>query len=419
MKILHINTDESLGGAARAAHRLYVGQRTLGADARMLVLRRSTKDPNVDSVPMNRLQRLIRRSTIQRERPSQSVYPEYRGNVWSTGRISSPVLPYLERTLPDVVNLHWLGNGLLSVEALAKIRAPMVWTLHDMWAVTGGCHYAGDCVKYRTGCGSCPQLRSARQRDISAWTWESKQRIWKDLDLTIVAPSHWLADVVRESPILGGCRIEVIPNGIDPQVFRPFNTAFARDVLRLPPDKKLILFGAQQIDDERKGFAHLAKALALLSGNDDVELVLFGAQKPELETNLRSHHAGIIDNDQVLALLYASADVFVAPSVQDNLPNTVMEALMCGTPSIGFHIGGMPDLIDHQISGYLARPFDAEDLAQGIQWALENRAALSQQAHIRSAARFDLSQAAQRYLSLYSEVLSRARDHRSSGAVAP
>lgn len=410
IKVVHVNTTESQGGASRAAHRLYTGQRKLGVDARMLVLKRSTNDPYVDSVPMNRLQRLNRRSTIHLERPSKRAYPQYRGGVWSTGRVSSPVSRYLERTLPDVVNLHWLGNGMLSVEALAKIRAPVVWTLHDMWAVTGGCHYTAGCVKYRTGCGACPILGSTHAHDISARTWERKQRTWKDLDLTIVAPSRWLAEVVRESPILGGYRIEVIPNGIDTQVFRPFDTAFARDVLRLPLGKRLILFGAQQIEDERKGFVYLSKALASLSGRDDVELVLFGAQKPTLDTDLRSHHVGTIDNDQILALLYSAADIFVAPSVQDNLPNTVMEALLCGTPCVGFNVGGMPDLIDHQVSGYLARPFDTEDLARGIAWVLENRATLSVQAHTRSAERFNLSQAASRYLELYDELLTGVRE---------
>ncbi|NOG51692.1 MAG: glycosyltransferase [Chloroflexi bacterium] len=228
MKALHINTDESRGGAARSANRLYAAQRIVGTDARMLVLRRSTRDPNVDSVPLNRLQRLIRRRVIHLDRPSKRAYPEYRGGDWSTGRVSTPVLGYLERARPDVVNLHWLGGGMLSVEALARIRAPIVWTLHDMWAVTGGCHYAGSCVLYRTGCGSCPQLRSTQPRDISASTWERKRRSWRDLNLTIVTPSRWLADIVKESPILGGYRTEVIPNAIDTQVFRPFNAAFAR-----------------------------------------------------------------------------------------------------------------------------------------------------------------------------------------------
>lgn len=405
MKALHINTDESRGGAARSANRLYAAQRIVGTDARMLVLRRSTRDPNVDSVPLNRLQRLIRRRVIHLDRPSKRAYPEYRGGDWSTGRVSTPVLGYLERARPDVVNLHWLGGGMLSVEALARIRAPIVWTLHDMWAVTGGCHYAGSCVLYRTGCGSCPQLRSTQPRDISASTWERKRRSWRDLNLTIVTPSRWLADIVKESPILGGYRTEVIPNAIDTQVFRPFNAAFARDVLRLPQDKTLILFGAQHIDDERKGFAYLSKALALLPERDDVELVLFGVSQPALETNLKAHHVGTIDNDRLLALLYSAADVFVAPSVQDNLPNTVMEALTCGTPSVGFHIGGMPDLIDHQQSGYLARPLDAEDLAHGISWSLANRAALGEHARAEAVSRYDSMQIAARYVGLYTEII--------------
>lgn len=406
MKILHVNTDESLGGAARAAHRLYAGQRSIGEDARMAVLRKSSKDPHVDVVPMNRLQRLIRRKSLHNDRPDAAQYPGYHGMVWSRGRISTPVPAFIARTQPDVVNLHWLGNGFVSVDSLTRIPRPVVWTLHDMWAITGGCHYAGDCERYLSGCGACPQLASGDPRDISFQTWANKVKTWSDLRLTVVTPSRWLADLVRASPLLHDQRIEVIPNGIDTQIYRPFDMAFARDVMRLPTDKKLILFGAQQVDDARKGLSHLAQALSRLRDRDDVELVLFGANHPLVDVGLKAHHVGQIENDQVLALLYSAVDVFVAPSVQDNLPNTVMEALACGTPCVAFHIGGMHDMIDHQQSGYLAKPFDAADLAHGLEWTMANRAALVGHARTEAAARYDIVQIAARYVALYAEVIS-------------
>lgn len=413
MKILHVNTDESQGGAARAAHRLYAGQRSIGADARMVVLRKSSKDPNVDAVPMNRLQRLIRRKTLQNDRPDATMYPGYHGMVWSTGRISTPVPAFIARTLPDVVNLHWLGNGFVSVDNISRIQRPVVWTLHDMWAMSGGCHYAGDCERFLTGCGTCPQLGSSDPRDISFQTWANKQRMWGSLNLTVVTPSRWLADLVRASPLLHNRRIEVIPNGIDMQIYRPFDMAFARDVMRLPTDKKLILFGAQQVDDARKGLPYLAQALSQMGDRDNVELVLFGANHPAIDVGLKAHHVGMVDNDQVLALLYSAADVFVAPSVQDNLPNTVMEALACGTPCVAFHIGGMQDMIDHRQSGYLATPFDAVDLAHGLEWTMANRAALAGHARAEAAARYDIGQIAARYVALYAEVIGDRAGRRS------
>ncbi len=413
MKILHVNINEMAGGASRAAHRLYTGLRTIGQDARMLVLRRTTRDPNVITLPMTRLQQTIRRRTLRYERPSRRRYPAYKGTPWSVGWFSTPVPKFVARTQPDIVHLHWIGDGYVSVEAVAQMGRPIIWTLHDMWALTGGCHYAGDCTRYQQMCGACPQLGSTQLRDLSRSTWTQKRRYWLELNLTLVAPSRWMAEAVQSSWLMGGFRLETIPNGIDTQTYRPFNRAFAREVLNLPPDKKLVLFGAYRVDDERKGLDHLTKALRLLNGARSIELVIFGESQVIPHLGLKVHNIGTLDDDRILALLYSAVDVFVAPSVQDNLPNTVMEALACGTPTVAFNVGGLPDMIDHRQNGYLAQPFDPDDLATGIRWVLEDadrHARLSAQARSDAVARFDVEKIAARYLALYTDVTRPRKD---------
>ncbi|MCU0497195.1 MAG: glycosyltransferase family 4 protein [Anaerolineae bacterium] len=410
MKVLHLNIHEQNGGASRAAHRLYQGQRAAGLDAQMVVLRKTSRDPNVITLPMSRLQQTIRRRTVRFERPSLSRYPNYQGTPWSVGWLSAPVAKFALREQPEIVHLHWVGDGYLSVESIAQLPGPIVWTMHDMWPLTGGCHYTGGCDRFHQMCGACPQLGSSTLRDLSRWTMTQKRRYWFGLDLTLVAPSHWLAESARASLLMGAFRIEVIPNGIDLKVYRPFDQGFAREVLNLADSsKKLILFGAYRVDDERKGFHHLQAALASLSELDrsDVALVVFGESHPLPPMGVPVHYVGTLQDDRLLALLYSAVDVFVAPSLQDNLPNTVMEAMACGVPCVAFDVGGMPDMITHQSNGYLARAFDPLDLGRGINWVIEDAerwAGLSAQARQDTIDRFDVRQIAQRYADLYADV---------------
>ncbi|MFM5890811.1 MAG: glycosyltransferase family 4 protein, partial [Dolichospermum sp.] len=280
---------------------------------------------------------------------------------------------------PDIINLHWINAGYMQIETLAKFKKPIIWTLHDMWAFTGGCHYNKDCTNYTESCGACPQLYSNKEKDLSNWVWRRKAKAWKDLNLTIVTPSHWLADYARKSSLFQNLRIEVIANGLDAQVYKPIDQKIARNLLNLPLDRKLVLFGAiKSTSDRRKGFHLLEPALRKLSEDknhkNDVELVIFGASPPSEVPNLGLpiHYLGRLNDDIALALLYSAVDVFIAPSVQDNLPNTVMESLACGTPCIAFDIGGMSDMIEHQQNGYLAKHFDIDDLVRGITWVLED-----------------------------------------------
>jgi glycosyltransferase involved in cell wall biosynthesis len=405
MKVLHLNYSERSGGAAIAMHRLYRGQRAAGLDARLLVLRKSSADPHVEAITLNRLQAALRHRLIGRERPSRAVYPAYDGRPWSNGAQSTPAPRHIAAAHPDVLHLHWIGDGLLSVGALAGLDVPLVWTLHDQWAFTGGCHIIGNCTRYEAACGACPALGSTRDADLSRAVWQRKRDAWRGLRVTFITPSAWLAARLSASSLFRDARVEVIPNGVDLDVFAPRDRTFAREVFGLPADRKLILFGAQRVDDPNKGLHHLQAALAALNHRDDLALAVFGAGEVVLATGHALHAVGTVNDDRLMALLYAAADVFVAPSECDNLPNTVLEALACGTPCAAFNVGGLPEMITDGVNGALAQPFDAAALAGAISGLVDgDRAALRAAARDSAVRRYDVRAMVARCSAVYASL---------------
>lgn len=413
MKILLLNASDIEGGAARAAYRLHQGLLGEGVESRMLVQTKSGDDPYVLG-PESRLAKAM--GHLRPRLDSLPVRTLYRVDKFVT--FSAPWLPErlaarVKALAPDIVHLHWVTGGQARIETIARFDAPVVWTLHDMWAFTGGCHYDDACGRYLESCGLCPQLGSQRDADASRRILRRKRASWRPRDLTIVAPSRWLADCARASTLLRESRIEVIPNGLDLDRYRPHEKVMARAILGLPEDRNLILFGAMSVWDRRKGFEHLRQALLELSLRPTprpTEVVIFGSGRPASppELGFPIHYLGRLHDDVSLSLAYAAADVFVAPSVQDNLPNTVMEAMACGTPCVAFRIGGMPDMVDHGSNGYLARPFDPGDLAEGIRRLMTDearRTAFGEAARRRCEKDFSASRTAEAYLSLYSELL--------------
>jgi len=415
MKVLLVSTSDIEGGAARAAYRLQQGFQTVGINSQMLVQTKASDDQAVFA-SSSRFSKVVTKLKLT-EHTDAVVLKRYSRSSralfspqWVPDRVASAVT----KLNSDIINLHWTCKGFLKVETVSKFRQPIVWTLHDMWAFTGGCHYTEDCDRYTKRCGSCPQLQSDRDRDLSRWVLQRKSRAWKDLNLTIVTPSSWLAECARASSLFQNTRVEVISNGLDLRTYKPCDRTLARHWLNLRQDKKLVLFGAALLEDSRKGFALLEQALMRLGTtehSDKIELVMFGSAKPSyrsLEQKFKVHYLGRFNDDVSLALVYAAVDVFVAPSIQDNLPNTVLEALSCGTPCVAFKIGGMPDLIEHQQNGYLAQPFDVDDLAQGIVWVLQNserHQKLCDRARQKAEQDFTLERQAYQYTALFKELL--------------
>ncbi|AOY84347.1 MAG: glycosyltransferase [Moorea sp. SIO1G6] len=414
MKTLIVSSFDISGGAARAAYRLHQGLQSINLDSQILVQEKFSHDQTVIGPTIKLKEGLARMRWTFGALP-QKLYPQREDTTFTTQWLPDAVVPKVAQLQPDIINLHWICAGYVQIETIAKLKRPIVWTLHDMWPFTGGCHYNHDCDRYTASCGACPQLHSSKDWDLSRWVWQRKAKAWRNLDLTVVALSSWLAKCASASSLFQDLRIELIPNGIDTQKYRPIHQQVARELLSLPQDKQLILFGAvNATSDKRKGFELLQPALQELSQSgwrDQLELVIFGDSQPDNppEFGFKTHYLGTLSDDLSLALVYAAADVFVAPSLQDNLPNTVMEAIACGTPCVAFNIGGMPDLIEHQKNGYLAQPYKIEALAQGIAWVLENterHQKLSYRAREKVEKEFTLEIQARRYLSLFNEILS-------------
>jgi glycosyltransferase involved in cell wall biosynthesis len=417
LKILILSARDLQGGAARAAYRLHQGLLTASVDSKMLVQNKLSDCATVIA-PKSKIKRGIAAMKPALDQLPLSLY-RHRDrsiNIYSSQWLPNNIVEQIEQINPDVINLHWINGGFVPIEALRKLPQPLVWTLHDMWAFTGGCHYSGTCDRYLESCGACPQLGSKRDGDLSHWNWRRKAKAWQDLNLTIVTPSQWLASCAKSSSLLRHFPIKVIGNGIDPQLYQPHDPLFARKIFNLPTDKKILLFGAlNSTQDQRKGFTLLLSALEHLKSSrqaDRIELVIFGASRPSQPLNFgfKTHYVGQLSDDVALSLLYATADVFVAPSIQDNLPNTVLEALFCGTPCAAFNIGGMADLIEHQHNGYLAQPEQPQDLAQGIDWILAEEARyqrLKINSRAKAIAHFNLEQQTQRYLRVFTELCSK------------
>ncbi len=408
MNVLHLSTSDIESGAGRAAFRLHQGLKSAAVMSRMLVRAKDSSDSEV----------VAEKSVLTKLGPSLSGLPFKLTASQSRGNFSLQWFPDViaksaSHIKPDIVNLHWICNGFLQVETLKKFKQPLVWTLHDMWPFTGGCHYSRDCARYKTSCGSCPHIEGSGEGDLSRWVWNRKNKAWRDLDLTVVAPSQWMATCAKSSSLFEKFRVEVIPNGIDIQKYRPIPKSVARDLLGLEQDKNIILFGAGTVTDTRKGLHLLQPALQKLSQSgwrDKLFLLTFGVSHRDFQSDLglQSHSLGRLNDDLSLAIAYSAADIFVASSTQDNLPNTVMEALACGIPCLAFKTGGIPDMIEHQQNGYLAKPFEVEDLVRGITWVLEDRNRhhkLCTRAREKVEQEFSHEQQAHRYLELYNELI--------------
>lgn len=415
MKIVSLSTFDIQGGAARAAYRLHQGLNQISVESWILSKLKYSQDERVVGAKLTSGTEQVKAGLrVVLDQLPLKFYPTRGKQMFCPNWLPYKIIPQINLLNPDIINLHWIGSGYIQIETLAKFNQPLVWTLHDMWSFTGGCNYNQDCTKFTDACGACPLLNSSKEQDLSRQIWQRKYKAWQNLNLTIVTPSQWLADSARKSRLFGDRRVEVIPYGLDTEIYRPIEQSTARKLLQLPQDKQLVLFlSLNATSDQRKGFHLLQQALQHLShsaGQDQLELMVVGASAPENppELGFKAHYLGFLGDDLTLALAYSAADVFVAPSLQDNLPNTVLEAIACGTPCVAFDIGGMPDMIDHQQNGYLAKPFVIEDLTAGISWVLSDYTRLKTLGHsarAKAEQEFALKIQARRYQQLYQEIL--------------
>ena len=377
MRILIINTSERTGGAAVAANRLMEALKNNGVKAKMLV-----RDKETDSLTVCGLSAKWRTQwNFLWERFVIWVHLHFqREHLFEMDIANCGVditkMPEFEEA--DVIHLHWVNQGMLSLENIRKILAtgkPVVWTMHDIWPATAICHYARGCEAFHTECKNCPLLPGSI--DLAHKVWKRKQRMLEGQRVTYVACSRWLAEEARKSALLKGQVVTNIPNAIDTHVFRPQDKQKAREVLGLPTDKRIILFVSQRVTDPRKGMSYFVDAVRTLAEQhpemkENTMVAILGGHAEDVAAQLALpvHALGYVSKPQRIVEVYNSADVFVLPSLEDNLPNTLMEAMACGVPCVGFDVGGVPEMINHQQNGYVAAFRDSADFARGIRYVL-------------------------------------------------
>jgi len=425
IKVLHLSTFHLTGGAGIAAARLNRALNRNGVQSRLLVAKTSVEEPNVSGLGDRGPGKAFfwlrfvaeRLFFLPYERSPEVRYafsPAVAGKNLATHKLVKEA---------DIIHLHWINFGFLSIADIARLLnlgKPVVWTLHDMWAFTGGCHHSGECDHFMLSCGDCKFLKRPDKKDLSYDRLLSKKQLWKPGGgFTAVACSRWLGRRAQSGSLWRPSDVTSIPNPLDTKLFRKIENFDRYADLGLAADKVYILFAAAKVSAKGKGFGFLHEALHILARRSPeagakLGLLVLGADDGGMldDVPLEARFLGYISGDEMLVKVYNAASLYVTPSVEDNLPNTVMEAMACGTPVVGFRTGGIPEMIDHRVNGYVADYKSPESLAEGILWVLENNAAgaLSEAARQKVLREYDEKVVAARYHELYKSLLSGCAD---------
>lgn len=422
MKILQISTCDINGGAARAAYRLHRGLREIGQDCRMLVRHKESQDDSVFLVdakerPENPNEDFFLSAIIQ------PYYIDSNQTELSNTLFSLSYPGYDLSGLPvvqsaDIINLHWVAQyqSLVTLHRLFSLGKPVVWTLHDQWAFTGGCHYSAGCEKYQSDCVECPQMEDD-PFNLPAAILKDKLEIFKNADLTIVTPSRWMALCARKSKLFKGLKIEVIPNSLETDIYTPLPKPEAKEEIGISPQGITMLFGAIDGSEKRKGFFELVKAIKFclnedvfqkLLQDDKIRLVCFGRPSEELESiGIPFVALGPLDSDEKIRSAYSAADIFLLPSLEDNLPNTILESMSCGTPVVAFDVGGLPDMVTNGVTGQLVPLSDTRKMGETIIDLIRKpdlRKSMGKEGRKRAEKEYSLSVQAGHYSDLYKEL---------------
>lgn len=418
MRVLIVNTSEKTGGAAVASNRLMDALNNNGLKAKMLVRDKQTDHITVAALPRSPMFRwhflwerwcIFRRLHFSRDHLFEIDIANSGSDITS--------LPEFKEA--DVIHLAWINQGMLSLNGIRKILdtgKPVVWTMHDAWPSTAICHYTHGCPKFKTACHECPLLPGGGSKtDLSNKIWHRKQRVLHNRNIYYVTCSEWLGRQARQSALLRGQEVVTIPNPIDTRMFCPKSQKEARQRAGLITDKQLILFVSQRVTDKRKGIDFLIEAVGKLIEarpelKDHLGVAILGGHSEAITDNLPLpvYSLGYISDEKRLVDIYNSANVFVLPSLEDNLPNTIMESMACGVPCVGFRVGGIPEMIDHKINGYVAEFKDASDFAAGLFWVLHeaDHDELRRNAVQKVQSKYSQTYVSQRYIEVYNQALA-------------
>jgi len=417
-----LTLSDNDGGASRAAYRIHKGLCSENIDSRMLVLYKKTNDITVFGAyeTYGKWSKKIRYNIVSRilnkikklhlkmmwfKYPNREEMPYFLFGKSQAG-------DSIKKLESDIIHLHWI-NSFINLTEKELNEKPIVWTLHDCNPFTGLCHYFINCEKYKTKCGSCPIIKSDYSEDISTINFLKKQKRYNKLNMHIVCPSTWMAEKVKESKLLGNFEVSIIQHGLNTSVFSPIVKHYAKVALKINRNKKVVLYGAIHAKlNKIKGYHYLNEALIKLKekySTDDFQILIFGEAEEVPINDFETIYLGPINDDRFLSIIYSAADVMVVPSIQEAFGQTASEAMACGTPVTAFATSGLMDIVDHKRNGYLAKPFESDDLANGILWCLENNndGQLSINAREKVMNNYTLDIMTDKYMSLYKSILTR------------
>ena len=379
LKVVQLQySNKSAGSSGLRLHYAFLEQ---GIDSSILSFK-------FDTIIDNKIKYLGRKSKIIAGIDDKLQSYLTRKNIKQYGLFSFPLMGtnvsgIEEIKNADIIYLHWTLMGFLSIsniEQLSKLKKPVIIIMHDMWYITGGCHYSFDCEKYVLGCHNCQIFPGNKKNDLSTKGFNKKLKLYSKYDnFYFVSPSRWLYDCAKKSLLIKDKPVFYIPNAIDDKLFKPFGNDIAKYILNIDPNETVIAFGAVSVSSPYKGWPYLQKALEILYQDKvlkNASVLIFGSGYNKQISDaipFKTRFMGYLRDEYSVIVAYNAANVFVVPSLADNQPTTIMESMCCGTPVVGFHVGGIPDMISHKENGYLAKYKDSEDLANGIKFCIENK----------------------------------------------
>lgn len=404
MNIVHIIGGDLSGGAAKGALGLHFALIEAGINSKIVSSDYKKEYTHVNNLRKNkfdirnRVKRKVEDLYLNLLHPKHGIFSiSVLGSKWYDNSFVKDA---------DIINLHWVNDGFFSVKDLIKVGKPIVWTIRDMWPMTGGCHYALNCTKYKSLCGACPELSSSNQNDISRKLLLMKQRYLKDLDITCVGLSRWASELVSSSTVFENKQVRTIPNSISHDKFTLYCKEKSKVDLGLPVSKKIVLFGAQKLQLSYKGYDLLETYIKKVSTRTDIQLVCFGDVPKDLIDNHNIISFGFINNSTILNKLYSASDVFIAFSKMETFCKTIAESMCSGTPVVAFDYSGPVDIIDHKVNGYLAKPYSIPDFINGVDYVLQNNSwEMRQKARGKILDSFSPEIVAIKYIELYRSIL--------------